>query len=106
MKIAVVDYDMGNLHSVCKALEYAGAETLITHVTSELASAASINTNLVINEIYQDSDGILNIDKIYEENGISASYFISGPPVMIMIFKKRLLEKGVQVSNILTDDWE
>jgi imidazole glycerol-phosphate synthase subunit HisH len=42
MKIAVVDYDMGNLHSVCKALEYAGAETLITHVPSELASADAI----------------------------------------------------------------
>ena len=42
MKIAVVDYDMGNLHSVCKALEYAGAETLITHVPAELASADAI----------------------------------------------------------------
>ncbi len=42
MKIAVVDYDMGNLHSVCKALEYAGAETLITHVPSELANADAI----------------------------------------------------------------
>ncbi len=42
MKIAVVDYDMGNLHSVCKALEYAGAETLITHVPSELASADAV----------------------------------------------------------------
>lgn len=42
MKIAVVDYDMGNLHSVCKALEYAGADTLITHVPSELASADAI----------------------------------------------------------------
>ena len=42
MKIAVVDYDMGNLHSVCKALEYAGAETLITHIPSELASADAV----------------------------------------------------------------
>jgi imidazole glycerol-phosphate synthase subunit HisH len=42
MKIAVVDYDMGNLHSVCKALEYAGAETVITHVPAELASADAI----------------------------------------------------------------
>jgi imidazole glycerol-phosphate synthase subunit HisH len=42
MKIAIVDYDMGNLHSVCKALEYAGAETLITHIPSELASADAI----------------------------------------------------------------
>jgi imidazole glycerol-phosphate synthase subunit HisH len=42
MKIAVVDYDMGNLHSVCKGLEHAGAETLITHLPSELASADAI----------------------------------------------------------------
>lgn len=42
MKIAIVDYDMGNLHSVCKALEYAGAETVITHVPAELASADAI----------------------------------------------------------------
>jgi imidazole glycerol-phosphate synthase subunit HisH len=42
MKIAVVDYDMGNLHSVCKGLEHAGAETLITHDRLELASADAI----------------------------------------------------------------
>lgn len=42
MKIAVVDYDMGNLHSVCKGLEYAGAETFITHLPSELAAADAI----------------------------------------------------------------
>jgi imidazole glycerol-phosphate synthase subunit HisH len=42
MKIAVVDYDMGNLHSVCKGLEHAGAETLITHDPAELASADAI----------------------------------------------------------------
>lgn len=29
-KIAVIDYDMGNLHSACKGLEKAGANTLIT----------------------------------------------------------------------------
>jgi imidazole glycerol-phosphate synthase subunit HisH len=42
LKIAVVDYDMGNLHSVCKGLEYAGAETLITHLPAELAAADAI----------------------------------------------------------------
>jgi imidazole glycerol-phosphate synthase subunit HisH len=42
LKIAVVDYDMGNLHSVCKGLQYAGAETLITHLPSELATADAI----------------------------------------------------------------
>jgi imidazole glycerol-phosphate synthase subunit HisH len=42
LKIAVVDYDMGNLHSVCKGLEHAGAQTLITHVPAELAAADAI----------------------------------------------------------------
>ena len=42
LKIAVVDYDMGNLHSVCKGLQHAGAQTSITHVPSELASADAI----------------------------------------------------------------
>jgi imidazole glycerol-phosphate synthase subunit HisH len=42
LKIAVVDYDMGNLHSVCKALQYAGVQTLITHEYSELMAADAI----------------------------------------------------------------
>jgi imidazole glycerol-phosphate synthase subunit HisH len=42
LKIAVVDYDMGNLHSVCKGLQHAGAQTIITHVPSELAAADAI----------------------------------------------------------------
>jgi imidazole glycerol-phosphate synthase subunit HisH len=42
LKIAVVDYDMGNLHSVCKGLQYAGAQTSITHLPSELAAADAV----------------------------------------------------------------
>ena len=42
LKIAVVDYDMGNLHSVCKGLQHAGVQTVITHAASELAAADAI----------------------------------------------------------------
>ncbi len=42
LKIAVVDYDMGNLHSVCKGLQEAGAIPVITDVPSELAAADAI----------------------------------------------------------------
>jgi imidazole glycerol-phosphate synthase subunit HisH len=42
LKIAVVDYDMGNLHSVCKGLQQAGAEPLITHIPAELAAADAV----------------------------------------------------------------
>jgi len=40
--IAVVDYDMGNLHSVCKGLEKAGATTKVTDSAKELEKADAI----------------------------------------------------------------
>ncbi|QSJ18820.1 imidazole glycerol phosphate synthase subunit HisH [Nostoc sp. UHCC 0702] len=40
--IAVVDYDMGNLHSVCKGLEKAGATPKVTHSAKELAQADAV----------------------------------------------------------------
>jgi nitric oxide dioxygenase len=72
----------------------------------ELAKASMINSMFKINNVYEDEAGMLNIEKIYKENGNAHSYFISGPPVMIKTFKNFLLENGVQADNILTDDWE
>jgi len=72
----------------------------------ELAKASIINSMFKINNVYEDEAGMLNIEKIYKENGNAHSYFISGPPVMIKTFKNFLLESGVQADNILTDDWE
>ncbi len=40
--IAVVDYDMGNLHSVCKGLEKAGATPKITDSPTELEQADAV----------------------------------------------------------------
>jgi imidazole glycerol-phosphate synthase subunit HisH len=40
--IAVVDYDMGNLHSVCKGLEKAGAIPKITDSPREIAQADAV----------------------------------------------------------------
>lgn len=64
------------------------------------------NSNSFIQFVYQDTDGILDINKIFEENGPAANYFISGPPIMIKNFKQTLIEKGVPDENVLTDDWE
>jgi glutamine amidotransferase len=41
-RIAVVDYDMGNLHSACKGLEKAGAMPWVTDSTTELDHADAI----------------------------------------------------------------
>ncbi|MBD2120175.1 imidazole glycerol phosphate synthase subunit HisH [Trichocoleus sp. FACHB-262] len=40
--IAVVDYDMGNLHSVCKGLERAGATPQITDRPDEIAQTDAV----------------------------------------------------------------
>lgn len=40
--IAVIDYDMGNLHSACKGLEFAGATTLVTDSVSDIERADGV----------------------------------------------------------------
>jgi imidazole glycerol-phosphate synthase subunit HisH len=42
LKVAVVDYDMGNLHSVCKGLQQVGAEPHITDSIIELQAADAV----------------------------------------------------------------
>ncbi len=64
------------------------------------------NKSYSITEYYEDENGVINIEKIYEENGTKSDYFISGPPQMIQRFKNVLMGKSVKVENIFTDDWE
>ena len=73
---------------------------------NELEKALVINPEFKIFNVYEDRDGILNIEKIYKENGKTPSYFISGPPVMIKLFKQRLITFGVPETKIFTDEWE
>jgi imidazole glycerol-phosphate synthase subunit HisH len=40
--IAVVDYDMGNLHSACKGLEKAGAKPKVTGLAKEIEQADAV----------------------------------------------------------------
>ena len=40
--IAVIDYDMGNLHSACKGLEKAGAKPLVTDSPQDIADADAV----------------------------------------------------------------
>jgi predicted ferric reductase len=65
----------------------------------------SFVTDKMLNVIYQDQDGILDINRIFSENGTTSIYFISGPPIMINSFRKVLLENNVPEANIITDDW-
>ncbi|MEL7051869.1 MAG: imidazole glycerol phosphate synthase subunit HisH [Cyanobacteria bacterium J06588_5] len=40
--IAVIDYDMGNLHSACKGLQAAGATTLVTDSVADIEKADGV----------------------------------------------------------------
>jgi glutamine amidotransferase len=42
VNIAVIDYDMGNLHSACKGLEKAGATPVITDSAQEILTADAV----------------------------------------------------------------
>lgn len=59
-----------------------------------------------IRVFYQDTDGILDIAKIFNTSNPDASFFISGPPAMIKTFKQSLISNGISTSQVLTDDWE
>jgi len=71
----------------------------------DLIRAQEINQEFEINYIYQDKKGMLNIEEIYETNP-NATFFISGPPIMIKNFKKFLIIHNVMEEKIITDDWE
>jgi len=64
------------------------------------------NSSKFVQLYNQESDGVIDIGQIFLDNGLGSNYFISGPPAMIKSFKRTLLEKGVPLSNVLTDEWE
>jgi ferredoxin-NADP reductase len=74
--------------------------------TEELETARKINPSMEVMKFYEDTDGIIDIKKILDENGVEPTYFISGPPVMIKHFSAFLKNNGVAESNVLTDEWE
>lgn len=69
-------------------------------------SERGLGGSITCNTYYQDSDGLIDIKKIVNENGANATYFISGPPSMIKSFKNHLINLDVNQTKILTDDWE
>lgn len=56
-KVTIVDYGIGNLYSVCRALEYCGAEIELTDKREVIASA----THLVLPGVGAFADGMLGL---------------------------------------------
>lgn len=72
----------------------------------ELKLACKINSQFKLIPVYQNEEGILNIEKILQVSNPNASFFISGPPIMIKTFKCYLIASGIAENQVKTDDWE
>ncbi|MFA5093086.1 MAG: imidazole glycerol phosphate synthase subunit HisH [Candidatus Omnitrophota bacterium] len=59
MKIAIIDYGMGNIHSVAKAIALFGAQSVITNNKSEISSCDKI----VLPGVGAFDDAILELEK-------------------------------------------
>lgn len=59
----------------------------------------------IVTITYENISGKIDIEKIFHENSVESTYFISGPPQMINIFKDIFKQKGVLDKHIKTDDW-
>ena len=84
---------------------YLGFRSNVYNIYEEELETSS-NSSKMVKLFIENNDGILDIKYIFTENGTNSNYFISGPPLMIKIFKQTLIENGVPIENVLTDDWE
>lgn len=64
------------------------------------------NSSVLVKYVYESKDGRLGIKQIIEENGMAPDFFISGPPEMIKTFRDNLINAGISLNQIKTDDWE
>jgi len=78
----------------------------IREIRNNLGNSCECNSSKFVKSVYEDEEGVLDVEQIFSENGTESNYFISGPPLMIKIFKETLIKQGVSNENVLTDDWE
>lgn len=71
----------------------------------ELNNSIRINPHFRINKVFEDVQGLLDIDMILKDSHENSCFFLSGPPAMINTFRNALLLYGVQDSHIISDEW-
>ncbi len=78
----------------------------IRTILTNLGNSSECNSFISLKSYNQDTDGVIDIQKILNENGKNSNYFISGPPIMIKSFKKTLITNGIPSQNVLIVNWE
>lgn len=94
-KVAIIDYGMSNLLSICRAFEHVGAEVKIVHTPEEIASAGY----LVLPGVGAFPDGMKELN---ERNltGSIRQYAASGKPLLgICLGMQMLLSRGFEYNE-------
>jgi len=100
-------FNHDNFREYKNAKLYLGIRNENYHIyKEEIEKARKINESFTFEIICEDKEGMLCIEKIYNNHKDTSTYFISGPPLMIKNFKKYLLGKGLSEDRIRTDEWE
>ena len=86
-RIAVIDYGMGNLHSIQKALEYIGGEVLVTGNPADLPDADRV----VLPGIGAFGDGMANLRKSGFVNALRNEIIENKKPFLVICLGMQLL---------------
>ena len=88
-KIVIIDYGMGNLHSVNKAMKYVGAEVEVTSEAAKIAKADKI----ILPGVGAFGDCMLNLEK-YGLVPVIKETLASGKPFLGICLGLQLLFEG------------
>lgn len=91
-KVAVLDYGSGNVHSVVKAIQAAGAEVVLTRDKAEIASS----DGLVVPGVGA-FDAVMQQLKAVRGDQLIEQFIMNGKPVLgICVGEQILFERGVE----------
>ena len=88
-KIVIIDYGMGNLHSVNKAMKYVGAEVEVTSEVTKIAKAEKV----ILPGVGAFGDCMLNLEK-YGLVPVIKETLASGKPFLGICLGLQLLFEG------------
>ena len=95
MKIAIIDYGMGNIHSVSKAIELCGAKSIVTNKKTQLSSCDKI----VLPGVGAFDDAITEMEKLGLVSVIKEQAKNKKPILGICLGMQLLFESSEEAKN-------
>ena len=95
MKIVIIDYGMGNIHSVAKAIQICGAEPVITHQKAAINSADKI----ILPGVGAFDDALTELNKLDLVNVIRQQINCKKPFLGICLGMQLLLENSQEAKT-------